>query len=334
MKIAIASAPGRDDDILPCLTSSAPGHEVAWSITNENAILDMCLENKPDLLLLDLSFTKTPSDCVRKIMESAPCLILLATSTVAGNEPTIFEAMRWGALDVATIPASSRKKDCCKELLHKIEMMSSLAEPVGLAGMSGTASTSSLVAIGASTGGPSALRTILAGIPGDFQGNIVVVQHIDAEFLPGLASWLNSQTELEVEIAEDGDKLKYGKVLIAGGPDDLIITKDKTLEYVAPHGDAPFHPSIDALFRSCVDNLDETGVSVILSGMGKDGVAGMKAMSDAGWQTIAQDEATSAIYGMPKAAALKGAAKHIIAVDDIARAILKQTHYRLAREEH
>jgi two-component system response regulator WspF len=327
MKIAIASNPDTDHQMLSKLISEVSDDEMLWVTEDEGKICDLCINNKPDLLLLDIAFSEKPSDCVRCIQERSPCVILLIATKVEGNEPAIFEAMRWGALDVATIPASLKDKKSCRELMHKVDIMHTLADTPLASRVPKKSDAISLVVIGASTGGPNAIRTILADMPKDFEGNIIIVQHIDAEFLPGMASWLNGHTSLDVQVAKDGDTLKKGKVLIAQGPDDLIITKKRTLKYIKPKPNAAFIPSIDIFFTSCVENLREKGVTVILSGMGKDGALGMKAMSEAGWETIAQDEASSTIYGMPKEAASTGAAKHILAIDKIAKSILKFTQH-------
>jgi two-component system response regulator WspF len=328
MQIAIANNPNTDHKMLTELIESGSDHEVIWTASTRADLIASHKNNAPDLLLLDTRLSSKPSDCVQDIMNTSPCVILLMTSAVEGNEGAIFEAMRWGALDVAIIPASPKDKDSCKDFMHKVDIMTTLAETRSTERKAEKPDAVSLVVIGASTGGPNAIRTILADIPGNFEGHIIIVQHIDAEFLPGLASWLNEHTELDVNVAKDGDSLEKGKVLIAQGPDDLIITKKRTLKYVKPESGSAFNPSINVFFNSCVTNLRETGVAVILSGMGKDGAEGMKAMIEAGWETIAQDEATSAIYGMPKEAAARGAAKHVLAEENIARAILDRTQHK------
>ena len=332
MKIAIASNPDTDYKMLSSLIASGSSHKIAWVTSDESGILDMCKEDHPDLLLFDIAFSKNASNCVKSIMDESPCAILLMASAVEGNEPAIFEAMRWGALDVATIPESLQKKDTCKEFLRHVKVLGRLAGTEAANTKPKQATVAPFVAIGSSTGGPNALRSILADLPADFQGHIVIIQHMDAEFLPGLASWLKSNIKLEVAIALNGDRLEKGKVLIACGPDDLVITKNMTLKTVTPEPGVPFHPSINTFFDSCVASMKNPGVGIILSGMGKDGASGLKAMNNAGWETIAQDEASSAIYGMPKEAAKTGAARHILSVDSIANAILEHTHYTPDRE--
>ena len=325
MKIAIANSSDEDCSLFKHLISSIPEYEIIWTTSNGDEITHDCINNKPDLLLLDVAFSGKSGACIKSIMTDSPCTILLTANAVDGNEARIFEAMRWGALDVAVSPESEKEADSCREFMRKISIMSKLAHletPVETARKS---TEIPLIAIGASTGGPNALTSILGGFPESFDGCIIIVQHIDPEFVPGLATWLDSHTKLDVHIALDGDKPEKGNVLVARGPDDLIITKDGTLRYVKPQLDTPYHPSINAFFDSCVTNLDMPGISVLLSGMGKDGVSGMLSIKQANWETITQDKATSVIYGMPKMAATSGAAKYVLSLDKIATAILEHT---------
>ena len=325
MKIAIANSSDADCSLFKRLISSIPEYELIWTTSNGDDITSACTNDKPDLLLLDVAFSGKSSACIQSIMNDSPCTILLTANAVDGNEAQIFEAMRWGALDVAVSPESQKDIDNCKEFMRKLSIMNTLTQVKSPVPTVYKSTGIPLIAVGASTGGPNALTSILGDLPEDFEGCIIIVQHIDSEFVPGLVTWLDSHTKLDVQIASDGSKPEKGKVLVARGPKDLIITKNGTLRYVEPQLDTPYHPSINAFFDSCVTNLDVPGISVLLSGMGKDGVSGMLSMNQANWETITQDEATSVIYGMPKVAATSGAAKHVLALDKIAPAILEHT---------
>ncbi|MCF7974088.1 MAG: chemotaxis response regulator protein-glutamate methylesterase [Phycisphaerae bacterium] len=329
MKIAIANSSDADCSLFKRLISSIPEYKTTWTTNRGDEITSACANNTPDLLLLDVAFSGKSGACIQSIMNNSPCTILLTANAVDGNEARIFEAMRWGALDVAVSPKSLKDNDSCREFLRKVSIMSKLAHLKTPAKPVCQATGIPLVAIGASTGGPNALTSILGDFPEHFEGCIIIVQHIDSEFVPGLAAWLDNHTKLTVQIALNGDKPEKGKVLVARGPDDLIITKDHTLRYIKPQLDTPYHPSINTFFDSCVTNLDVPGISILLSGMGKDGVSGMLSMKEANWETITQDEATSVIYGMPKMAATSGAAKHVLPLDKIAPAILEHTQSQL-----
>jgi two-component system response regulator WspF len=175
-----------------------------------------------------------------------------------------------------------------------------------------------LAAIGASTGGPKALAEVLRHLPLDFLGAVIVVQHVDEGFTAGLADWLDSQTILPVRRAKEEDRPSAGRILIAGGEKHLILGPRLTLTYSAEPSELPYRPSVDQLFLSLARHWPRPGVAALLTGMGKDGAQGLLALRRAGWLTVAQDEATSMVYGMPKAAAETGAAKHVLPPNEIA----------------
>ena len=162
--------------------------------------------------------------------------------------------------------------------------------------------------IGASAGGPSAVATILRQLPTDFPAGIVIVQHIDGLFAPTMAKWLNGQSHLPVRIAQDGECPQERTVLMAGSNDHLALRPSRVLTYTAEPTATHYRPSIDVFFQSVRRHWTGPTVGVLLTGMGKDGAAGLKALRDAGALTLTQDRATSVVYGMPKAAAALNAA--------------------------
>ena len=186
-----------------------------------------------------------------------------------------------------------------------------------------------LVAIAASTGGPAALRTILSELPRDFPVPILIVQHIARGFTSGLAHWLDAATPLAVKLAELGEPAVAGAVYIA--PDDRHIgcrlDAAGTIRVLLDNAPAVgmFRPSATYLFRSIADSLGKQGLSVILTGMGDDGVAGLRVVKAAGGRVIAQDEASSVIFGMPREAARAGVVDSVIALNGIARALVELT---------
>jgi two-component system response regulator WspF len=176
----------------------------------------------------------------------------------------------------------------------------------------------SLVAIGASAGGPAALAAVLRGLPPDFPAAVVIVQHVDTQFALGMAAWLADQTPLPVRIAADGDRITAGTVLLAGRNDHLVLTSSERFGYTHEANSSLHRPSIDAFFNSIIKHWRGEAVGVLLTGMGRDGAAGLKAMRTRGLYTIAQDETSSAVYGMPKAAAAIDAAVDILPIELIA----------------
>ncbi|MBI4805642.1 MAG: chemotaxis protein CheB [Desulfovibrio sp.] len=175
-----------------------------------------------------------------------------------------------------------------------------------------------VLAIGASTGGPTAVAELLAALPDTLSAAVLVVQHLDLSFSKNLADMLGSQASLPVSLAESGDRLKPGKVFVAKGGDHMVLSSVNTLEYRREPADNPYRPSIDALFESLAKAGLPPGVAVLLTGMGNDGAHGLLTLKKAGWFTIAQDQSTSAVYGMPKAARELGAADLILPLSAIA----------------
>ena len=182
----------------------------------------------------------------------------------------------------------------------------------------GAAAGPPLVVIGASAGGPAALAVLLKGLPAKFPAAIVIVQHVDERFVDGLATWLGEQSSLPVRLAQEGERPEVGTVLVAGHGGHLTMRPDGRLAYAAEPRTHTFCPSIDVFFQSVCERWPGRTVGVLLTGMGADGAQGLKALRLKGVHTIAQDQATSAVYGMPKAAAAAQAAVDILPLDRIA----------------
>jgi two-component system response regulator WspF len=175
-----------------------------------------------------------------------------------------------------------------------------------------------LIALGASAGGPSTLAVVLEGLPQNFSAAVVIVQHLDAQFAPGMAKWLSQHSSLPVRVAAEGDRLVGGTVLLAGTQDHLQLKAANRLGYTPDPREQLYRPSVDVFFESVIRHWRGCVIGVLLTGMGKDGAIGLKRLLDAGHHTIAQDEASSAVYGMPKAAARLNAAVDILPMADIA----------------
>jgi two-component system chemotaxis response regulator CheB len=149
----------------------------------------------------------------------------------------------------------------------------------------------------------------------------VIVQHVDSEFSVGLAEWLQEATGLRVGLAKTGSAPRDGEVLLATSEEHLVMTAAGTLAYSAEPKHAAYRPSIDVLFHSLAEHCTAPATAVLLTGMGRDGALGLKSLRDAGWHTIAQDEASSIVFGMPKAAIELGAAERVVPLDSMAAAI-------------
>jgi chemotaxis response regulator CheB len=175
-----------------------------------------------------------------------------------------------------------------------------------------------LLAIGSSTGGPAALAILLAGLPKNFPAAVVIVQHVDERFAKGMAEWLNRDSPLPVRVAQEGDRLVAGTVLLACTNDHLILKAADRVGYTEAPRDFVYRPSVDVFFDSVSEHWRGETMAVLLTGMGRDGAKGLLTLRSKGNYTIAQDQATCAVYGMPKAAAMLGAAVDILPIERIA----------------
>jgi two-component system response regulator WspF len=267
-------------------------------------------------------------------MQDNPCAIVVVTASVTDNSSKVFEAMGAGALDAVNTPVLEgvSSMEGAQPLLAKIETIRKLigapavSKPVVRVEtpvFSSTERPETLVAIGASAGGPAALASILSQLPADFPSPVILVQHVDVQFAKGLADWLQYQTPLKVRIAQDGDQPIAGTVLLAGTDNHLVFSSPGRLGYVREPADYSYRPSVDVLFKSVERFWEGPVVAALLTGMGRDGAEGLRLLRNAGHHTIAQDRASSAVYGMPKAAAELDAASEILALDKIGPRLLQ-----------
>jgi two-component system response regulator WspF len=256
-------------------------------------------------------------------MAASPCAILVVTADVSRNTSKVFAAMGAGALDVVSTPtlASGTREASASALLGKIRLIGQLGvsyAPVtrAIIGASGTPAAA-LIAIGASAGGPPAVAHVLRDLAARLPAAVLVVQHVDAEFVDSMAEWFDSQCELTVRVAAEGVRPMPGCVYLAAGDRHLVVNPDARLAYRSEPHDAPYRPSADVLFSSIARNWRGVALGVVLSGMGRDGALGLLELRTTGARTIAQDEASSAVYGMPRAAAELKAATDVVPLSRI-----------------
>jgi two-component system response regulator WspF len=327
------------NDLAICVESlqkvlaSTPAHQVVWIAKNGLEALERSRETPPDLILMDLVMpVMNGVEATRRIMQETPCPILVVTSTVTGNSAKVFDAMSAGAMDVVATPVIGKDGDVLpgRELLKKISQIDRLTgnpqkesgritQPPATPKM--TIDGIDLVILGCSTGGPKVLVDILSNFPQNFPAAFIVVQHMDKQFTPGLANWIDSQINMAVRVAEEGAIPELGKVLMASTDDHLVMTPKLTLAYSREPRENFYHPSVDVFFLSVAQYWPAVGIGALLTGMGRDGAEGLLALHNRNWYTIAQDRESSIVYGMPKAAAQIGAATDILPASRIGKAI-------------
>ncbi len=289
-------------------------HRVLWTATSGPQAVRLCRENTPDLVLMDLVMPDmNGAEATRQIMHSCPTGILVVTASVAGNCALAFEAMGAGALDVITTPSLNSNAGR-KEFLEKISQIGSIiadhnkpappptCNPRELSCQVAGA-TDTLVAIGCSAGGPAAIANILGGLDPVGRAAVVVVQHIDAHFVDDLVNWLKGYSKDPLSLVAEGDLIEPGHIYLAGKHGHIEAHSCSRLRYNADLGGLAYQPSVDVLFSSIARNWRGRALGVVLTGMGRDGAAGLQAMQSVGFTTLAQDEGSSALFGMPKAAA-------------------------------
>ena len=330
MKIGIANDVAMAAEALRRVVASTSEHQVLWIARTGLEAVRLCAEQRPDLVLMDLNMPDLDGvEATRRIMAASPCAILVVTGAPQDNVSQVFRALGAGALDVTATPILRGAAALDAPLLAKIKTIGKLvkanagehgAHPNG-APEAASGQVRHLLAIGASTGGPVAITRILADLHPQPDTAIVVVQHIDENFAANFARWLGEAVKLPVKVIADGDELEPGAIQIARTNDHLVLDARHRLHYQEHPREYAYRPSVDVFFECVARHWAGAATGVLLTGRGRDGGAGLLAMRKAGKHTIAQDEASSAVYGMPRAAAELGAAEQILALDAIGKAL-------------
>lgn len=287
-----------------------------------------CRKHAPQLLLVELELLGNKAEQLPALLNCGAAVIALAPTSAAAGA---YEALGHGALGLLEPPGLDDNGEIigAQRLLSRLERLAVLVgEMPGSrpsVRKSDGAQRAPILAIGASTGGPLALARVLADLPTDFEASVVIVQHIEAEFSGGLAEWLGSQCRLPVLMAERGATPEPGKVYLAGPNSHLVLLPSFQFGHQSSQAGELHIPSVNALFLSLAQYSDP-GAAAILTGMGTDGVAGMSELQRRGWFTVAQDEGSCVVYGMPRAALEVGAAMQSLALHAIGPTLVR--HFR------
>jgi two-component system chemotaxis response regulator CheB len=319
--------------LLKAILDSDPDIKVIDIAANGEEGLKKTLTLDPDLITMDVHMPGMDGfEATRRIMAQAPTPILIVTGSVDPNEVKLsFQALEAGALAVVQKPVgpgSPKFQTAARELVQMVKVMADVKvvgrrtiprQPRTLVAALRPIGQIEVVAIGASTGGPAALASVLGGLPADFSAPILIVQHISSGFDVGLTEWLSSTTRRPVGLAQDGQRLDGGQVFIAPQGKHMGVTASKRILIDSQtESIGAFRPSVTYLFQSVARVYGPHAVGVILTGMGNDGTAGLVALHKAGGYVIAQDEASSVVYGMPGAAVAAGAVDQVLPLERIA----------------
>ncbi|MEI6077383.1 MAG: chemotaxis response regulator protein-glutamate methylesterase [Verrucomicrobiota bacterium] len=337
MRIGIVNDQPMAVEVLRRVLTLRPAHQIVWVTRDGAAAVAKCAQEKPDLILMDIVMPVMGGvEATRRIIAAGPCPILIVTANAQSRARDVFTAMGAGALDAVDMPVFNAlaPEAGAAVFLTKLDQLERYLIPEEGAPMSSTATNLPgndtqvpLLAIGASAGGPAALAYVLSQLPKNFPAAVVLIQHVDVQFAKSMAEWLNNQSALPVRLALEGESPTAGVVLLAGTNHHLRLTRSQRLGYTEQPVAYVYRPSVNVFFESVARYWSGVAVGVLLTGMGRDGAEGLKAMRVAGAHTITQDRATCAVYGMPKAAAELQAAVEILPLEQIPAAILRR--YRM-----
>ena len=333
------------------MIESDPGIKVVAMARDGEEGIDMVKKYRPHIVTLDIEMPRMGGlEALKIIMEVQPTPVLIVSSLTEEGAQVTLDAIDLGAVDFIPKNLEGAALDVMKiqlDLIAKIkafagkrlsrlkakddfvlERQKKLSIPKGHIpeGARRSIQKMAVVAIGTSTGGPKALQEVLPFFPADFPAAVLVVQHMPRAFTGPFAERMNDLCPLTVREAKDGDIVRTGQILIAPGGIHMKVVRRKStevsIELTSIPEDYPYKPSVDVMMHSVADVYPGRSLGVVLTGMGADGMKGMLSIKERHGRTIAQDEATSTIYGMPKAVVDAGAADKVVALSKIAGEIM------------
>lgn len=332
--------------LLKEIIQADPELELVGQAPDAYVARDLIKQLNPDVLTLDVEMPRMDGlTFLEKLMRGRPMpVVMISSLTEQGSEAT-FRAMELGAVDFVAKPKLGIREGMqayAEEICYKIKAASlarliprqaqvpTAQEPLASQGPRPIIGTEKLIAIGASTGGTEAIKDVLLGLPADSPG-IVITQHMPPGFTRSFAERLNRMTRLNVVEAKGGERILPGHAFLAPGDKHLLVERSGA-NYVTRLSDAEpvrrHKPAVDPMFRSVAQCAGRNVIACLLTGMGKDGAQGMLEIRQAGGYTVAQNEATCVVYGMPREAVAIGGAEDILPLGEIAEALLQQARKR------
>ncbi len=317
------------DSLIKVIDTAADGEETIQKVK----------KLRPEVVLLDIQMPGMDGlSALTRIMNECPTPVLMLSALNKADATVAFKSLSLGAVDFIPKPSDFISYDIDKlsaEIITKVKVAAAvnmqkfapvLAKPALKRRLPKTAAHKKIVVIGASTGGPRALAVVLAGLRRDITAAILVVQHMGPEFLASFVERLQKGSLLKISLAQKDEYIRSGQVLVAPGDCYTTIAPDNNHRKIRFNRNASpeaAFPSIDYAMESAARTYGENSLGVLLTGIGSDGVKGMKAIKDAGGRTIAEDEATCVVYGMPKAALESGCVDELVPLPRIAETILR-----------
>lgn len=317
-----------------------PEIEVVGTATDPFNARDKIVKLRPDVMTLDVEMPKMDGvEFLRQLMPQFPLPVVMVSALTERGRRITLDALDCGAVDFVTKPSTDLARGL-QEMMLQLRAKVKIAATANVSHWKGrkqvqrivppadqalSASTNQAIIIGASTGGTEAIREVVSRFPVTTPG-VVIVQHMPAGFTRMFAERLDEICPMRVQEASDGDAVVPGRVLVAPGEKHLKVVRSggSYIVRVGPGEKVNGHcPSVEVLMNSAAKAFGKHAVGVMLTGMGRDGAVGLKAMRDAGARTMAQDEASSVVFGMPKAAWESGAAQRLIPLNNIAEAVLR-----------
>ncbi len=327
--------------VLQRMLATSPDIEVVGTAPNGREALAAIPVLQPTVICTDYHMPEMNGlELVRQVMAHFPRPILVISSAVgSGDTERVFALLEAGAVDVFPKPRGAAALDAlaAEQLINKVKVVAGVwvrgrppkeaggvaAPPPArpLTGQMRQPRAPQIIVIGASTGGPQALQTILSQLPARFPLPLLCVQHISAGFLPGLVSWLGAHSHGKVQIARVGETPQPGQVYFPPENTHLVLDRRGRLQTSSEPPHSGHRPSVTVTFCSAAEIYGDAAIGVLLTGMGRDGGEGMQSLAQAGALTIAQDEASCVIFGMPRDAVERGAARAVLPLGEIARAL-------------
>ena len=335
VRVLVADDSALARELIASILSMDDRIRVVGEAANGKEAVEKVLELKPDIVTMDVEMPVMGGiEAIELIMAENPVPILVVTSR--SDAHTAYTAVSKGALDLIQKPEVG--PDCASEFVHKIKLLSEI-KVISHIMSGGTRSErpkektaaprifasdgDRIVAIASSTGGPQALSVILSGLPEEFPWPIVVAQHIPEGFINGLLDFLRKSVKLPMKVGQRSERLRPGTVYLSPPEAHMEVDGSKKIALVERRKADIYRPSCDILFASVAREYRDRGIGIILTGMGDDGAAGMKKIKEAGGLTIAQNEETSVVFGMNKAAIDGGGAGKVLALERIAAEVMR-----------